>query len=546
MKRCVLVASICFAGGVFQPVSKAANMHWLGSGADNDWSTEANWEGGVKPAAGDAVYIGHQNKLKEAYVEVTQPETCSAVTLASQNSVGTLVINGGSVTGTGRHSFALSTPALATLIVSNGVFSGGYIWSGRNPGGTGIIEVVDGSIEISENTLIGETLEGTGIVRQYGGSFLSKNLTLGSASGASGYYELHGGALATGSGTTVANSTGTSGEFIQTGGTNTVGGSLVLGNSSTAEGVYELRGGELFVGSHFHVGSSGTGTLTQVAGKATINGYVRIGRNANSTGIYNLYGGVLSVTNSNNSFQHVLVGEEDNSSGVLNIGSAETPGVIENNLVGGAAFRLYVRNKSSAEGTVRGWGTAGFTAVINNGRIIADGYGVDRDLDISGTVSSSIANTEDNGWFAVNGGRLKLQETSVARNDTYRWGFGSGAPGLVNSLTMDLVGEAGVLRGMLLAADRDDVPTHSFKPLAFWDFGDAPYSAAATIRYDDEEAERMSVDQSALVVYQHDGTCWVPRKAVVDTANKLISADLHAPLGKIAVGASSGTVLMLR
>ena len=95
-----------------------------------------------------------------------------------------------------------------------------------------------------------------------------------------------------------------SGEVVQTGGTNTIGGLLTLGDQIGSEGKYTLIGGQLSAHSVFVGAGRGRGLFTQIGGVADINGVLRIGAGRYLTsqvpvrpqGKYEFIGGQLTTT----------------------------------------------------------------------------------------------------------------------------------------------------------------------------------------------------------------------------------------------------------
>src|SRR5258706_8564891 len=133
--------------------------------------------------------------------------------------------------------------------------------------------------------------------------------------------------------------------------------------------------------------------------------------------------------------------------GLFLIGNADPTGQITQVGETGGPVDLPVGPTRSANGTLRGWGTVGFTGrVTNNGRIIADGYSQDRSLDLSSfaTVTNDFINRNGaKGWYAVNHGRLDLPAIAVsAGTNTYTWGGSNDdeRPTLVNSARLTFTG----------------------------------------------------------------------------------------------------------
>ena len=91
------------------------------------------------------------------------------------------------------------------------------------------------------------------------------------------------------------------GEFNQTGGTNTITSTLRLGNDSGSIGMYNLSGGDLSANYEF-IGLGGTGVFTQTGGTNSVSNLIIGDRNLqsgtwyNGNGTYNLRGGNLDIT----------------------------------------------------------------------------------------------------------------------------------------------------------------------------------------------------------------------------------------------------------
>ncbi len=132
--------------------------------------------------------------------------------------------------------------------------------------------------------------------------------------------------------------------------------------------------------------------------------------------------------------------------GTLNLGNASSSGRILGS--GGRNISFVVRNQQSATGLMTGWWDLGTStakptgSLTNNGRVVANGFDVDRNLDLSSftSVNNTIPNgtTEMNGWYAENKGQLVLPAMAVATgNGKYNWGE---APyDSVNNPSIDLV-----------------------------------------------------------------------------------------------------------
>jgi len=166
-----------------------------------------------------------------------------------------------------------------------------YLALGFGSEGHGTYELSGGTLE-AVTELVGYW--GTGEFIQTGGTNTLENLYLGGNPG-SGTYDLSGtGELSVGGNENIGYS-GT-GEFTQSGGTNSITGRLYLGFHSGASGTYDLSGGGLSVGEDEYIGYSGTGEFTQTGGTHTVTSTLWVGHSAGGHGTYELSGtGELSV-----------------------------------------------------------------------------------------------------------------------------------------------------------------------------------------------------------------------------------------------------------
>ena len=277
---------------------------------------------------------------------------------------------------------------------------------------------------------------------------------------------------------------------------------------------YALQGGSLTV-DRLEVGSAGAAqaTFAHTGGAVNVAATLAIGNTPLAGGIYQLRGGTLG------------------GSGALTLRLTGGPGTA----------------------TFTGYGTVGLTGkVLNNGRVIADGRGASRDLDL--TASSGVSNTFDNavgqrnGWTAENGGRLILPTIDVdpANGMLYNWGE-SPAQGeftidLVNSARFEFQGLSGGghLNGQLLATDNDQVPMlPGGTIIGVWNFDlDASFDRARlTFRYDDILARQLGItDETQLQVWHYEDGAWQLVTDTIDTKNKWISTTELTSLSPFAVG----------
>jgi hypothetical protein len=333
------------------------------------------------------------------------------------------------------------------------------------------------------------------------------------------------------------------GTFTQSGGTNTISSNLIVGNDLEAAGTYSLSFG-LLSANIANIGYADSGVFIQTGGTNAISNNLSLGSLPGSSGTYDLAGGLLTFSTSSVGAS-LTIG--DSGSAVFHFGNANGTGTI-NEVGSGCGVSMTVRNNSIASGTLQGWGSMALSGTLtNNGRIMADGYGTNRTLDLStfSSVGRTITNTGNNGYFAQNHGKLALPLISVATGSpTTNWGQSpsDATTDLVNSvhLAFTNVTTSGSLNIALLATDRTDVPAFSGTLLDVWDFepcgGLAFGSANLTIRYDDALAARLGVGEDQLHVYHLSGGGWDDVTSSIDTTNNWISANGVTSFSMYAVG----------
>ena len=297
--------------------AQAATRTW--NALDGNWSVAGNWSPSGVPDAGDTVNIIDSDGVSRT---ITYDYTGTAVTLGSLTidlfnglpvdtetfsmSANNLTAgfeyvgsSGGGINsnGTFNQSGGVNTITVGSLLLGANAAETGYY----NLSGTGTLVNSDQSGEIIGN-------EGAGYFTQSGGSNSitanGSSLVLGFIGNSTGVYILNSGSLTMGTAAgnlaseLIGLGVGSSGTFIQNGGTNNAvngGSGLVLAYSSNSTGDYTLAGGTLNAGSE-GIGFDGTGSFTQTGGTNTCTAAagVTIGQSAGSTGSYTMTGGTLS------------------------------------------------------------------------------------------------------------------------------------------------------------------------------------------------------------------------------------------------------------
>ena len=405
---------------------------------------------------------------------------------------------------------------------------------GAASGSTGTYELNGGTLTVNNNISHHSSANSSALIVDGGalaGDWTSLSvcdLKIGYAAGATGTFTMD--AARTVSADDVRIGEAGTGGFTQTGGTHTISNALYLGHEQGAVGTYSLSGGALSAFVEY-IGMSGTGVLTQQAGTNTTE-LVCVGYEG--TGTYTLEGGVNEVNTG------VYLGMEPGAEGTYRL---------EGGALSGPGYMI-VRDDSGALGELQGYGLVSLTGnLTNNGRVVADGMGADRRLDLSsmGWVGNMMENTSTNGWFAVDHGRLELPAISISGAGPYNWGESSSDTtiDLVNSVRMDFTNPGGGdLSISLLAADHGDVPLGLIDPVGIWYFDTAITfdEVDLTFRYDDALAATLGLNEAYLQVMHYVGGNWEYVTTGIDTANHWIYADDVTSFSYFAVVGAQETI----
>ena len=211
--------------------------------------------------------------------------------------------------------------------------------------------------------------------------------------------------------------------------------------------------------------------------------------------------------------------------------------------------QLVIGRYAGSYGILRGCGVIQGSALgsnnvriwLNEGQIIADGFGEEKLLDMNTVVSirnntTTTASDTTNGWYAVNKGAVLFPRTyfnsASASTMLGEWAL-EGAPRFVNSVGVSLSGVAGsgerFLRGGFFSADRSDIHAESLPAgstvVGVWKMGitgsisGTDVKGYSTVSLDfryDRSAVRLG---STLQLYRWTGSAWekVAEKAADST-----------------------------
>jgi hypothetical protein len=306
-----------------------------------------------------------------------------------------------------------------------------------------------------------------------------------------------------------------------------------------SQGSYSLSSGNLSAPSE-NIGFQGIGVFNHTGGTNTTSKLV-LGGGAGGDGTYHLAGAdaVLALNGgapqTSGAANHVGLVVGGAGKGTLALGDAHSPGKIVE-VAGSGPSSVVVRSDAGGSGTIQGWGSVGLTGgIVQNGQVIADGYGTDHALDLSSlaTITTSAAPTAllSSGWFAKDHGELKLPAIHVAAGTNgYSWGGQSA--NLINSVAFTAsTTEAGTVSMSLVSQDRSDVPAvpAGSPAVSIWKVTTSPPDLLAggvdvTVRYDQAMATQLGADDSDLRLLTFDGTSWKRASNFdIDMAGHLIS-----------------------
>jgi hypothetical protein len=508
---------------------------WVGGSGVWDETTTNNWNPADVPHNGDAVNIT-SNSTSNLSIDYT------TAILVGNGLAALTVGNGAGATNTLFLEGNDFLPAASLTLNAGGAIrqTGGSITnSGSSTISGGMLVQEAGSLNVNSSSGSGPLISGGGTWIMSNGTANTRGLSLGSPGPAT--FNLESGVVNDYWVTWVREN----GTFIQNGGTYNQKANYMAVQGSNS--VLNMKGGLLNTPQIIMNGdgpvtvSQSGGVITNASlemrepGLMTVNvsggayyGSVHVGSYANSRALFNHTGGEVWVN-------------------TLNIGNAAGLSPCTYTLNGGI---LNVTLPNNANVKVYPWGTLqGYGRITmigyqfqNEGRVIADGYGINTNLDLTmgGSIISATDNTTNRGWFAVNKGSLLLPPLTVtAGASSVNWGEAAAdaTPDLVNSARLTFTGaSAGSLTGALYAADSAAIPEGLRKPAGVWSFGGVTCTTAVvTFRYDDAAAASNGVAEADLNIWRHNGVKWVNVTDTRDNTPKTITSQSIATWPKAPV-----------
>lgn len=363
-----------------------------------------------------------------------------------------------------------------------------------------------------------------------------------------------------------------------------VGPRLAVGVDAGTTGAYALADGQTLVAGVEDVGRYGIGTFLQTGGKNSVT-QVLLGEGSGGRGTYVQAGGSIKLAaGTSGAPAGIVVGGA--GSGTFLLGDIMRPGYIFSTDIPASGATATVSQSPSANrspiflvratpggyGLVRGWGRVVLAdgTIVNNGQVVADGFGRDYTLSLSaGTITNGIDNMNGgaNGWYAVNGGQLTMPASFNSVDGSFTWGENLADPSLdlVNSVRLVLQPPPDQLSVSLVSPDRTDVPSlpggHSF--IGVWavdPVGQADVDGIdLTVRYDDLLAGVRGLEEGSLKLWYFQDGLWsrvTGDDFWLDADNHLIGGHVNGSIDYFAVSAPEpgsimtiaffGTTLLLR
>jgi autotransporter-associated beta strand protein len=361
--------------------TQAADLSWQGGTAD--YTTAADWVGGVVPGASDNAINDHGTN-NVVQIKVGDPDwTVNDFRAGNGAGDGAFVQNGQTATVNGWFRMGIASTNTGIYMLNGGTlnYQGGHFSIGEL--GTGIVNMNGGAINGSGNFAInlGNTDDGSGVVNPNTCIFNQANGAVNITGGGqlfvgnrgTGIYNLSGGSMDVHSYIGIGRSSGT-GTVNMTGGTlnQDGGGNLLIGtawqnNGSPAVGVLNQSGGTINCQGQFlcpeNSPSSGTYNMST---NAVLNAHdwIAIGRDS-GVGIWNISGNAV-VTRDNNSDSGANFSVGSGGSGTINQNGGAVTNLAGQTWIGESASATWNLNSGVADlGTVHISQTSGGSGALN-------------------------------------------------------------------------------------------------------------------------------------------------------------------------------------
>lgn len=380
----------------------AAPYSWTGGGANDDWSTDANWDGGVAPASAPdtALQFSGSTRLTP---NTDAPWDLGSLAFDSGAGAFTLtgttinLASGGSITNSSANTQTIANSSINLPGVSTWDTSGGdLVVSGAITGNqvffnqTGsVVKTGAGTLTFSGSNSYGEgTLVKSGTLTIVSGGAIDNSdatVAVGEVGGDSGTIVIDGGELISQS--LILGDNGSTGRVVMNDGVFGSNSQILIGGGFNGGGAgsFEVHGGNLSSFGTIFVGYVGTGTMTMTGGTLVSQNGVSVGSNG-GTGTMVVSGGSLTFDG----------GTSIDAGGTLTI-SGSTSYTLAGMYIDGAFQLDGGVVTGTSQGGIGGYGEVG-SATVNSGTWTQSG-------DMSVGIGS--------GTLTVNGGSVSFGETII-------------------------------------------------------------------------------------------------------------------------------------
>jgi fibronectin-binding autotransporter adhesin len=218
------------------------------------------------------------------------------------SGTGVLNVLGGTINANvdlfvGQDNGSVGTVNQSGGLVNVGSTSQGrWAFVGNNGGSTGNYNLTGGTLNILGRLYVANNGGSTGTFNQSAGLVKTTDeFHVAQGGNTVGTYNLIGGTLQTQNNATIGSSNGALGTFNQTNGLFTSGGGIIFANGGGATGIANISGGTMRAGNEFVLGN-GTGIVNQTGGNVSAQ-WAEIGSGGGGVGTYNISGGSFATYN---------------------------------------------------------------------------------------------------------------------------------------------------------------------------------------------------------------------------------------------------------